>query len=216
MLARAFRFALTPERAWQRYASAPTVGATLRYFAVLATAPALAAAVLVARPDDAAAIMAISPLGPGSPFALALPPGWREGIPVTAAAGAHVLDRARVALLAYAGTWLTLAFGIVLLWALLPLFGARRALPDVTRLAIDAATPLLVSVLALLHPALAPVVALGAMQTCYVAWLGLQRLYRVPASEAGVALAVTVLAALVGSQIVGFALGALHAALSGP
>ena len=90
-------------------------------------------------------------------------------------------------------------------------------LPDKTgrEAVLTSATPLLLSSVALLNTALVPVVALAAMHACYIAYLGLPVLLKVPREEAGACVALSVIGSLIVGQVAGYSVGALRSLLTG-
>jgi len=77
-----------------------------------------------------------------------------------------------------------------------------------------AATPLLLSSVAMLLPSLIAVIALAAIHACYVAYLGLPVMLGVPRGEAGMCLGICSIAALLFGQIAGYCAGALVSAIA--
>lgn len=207
-------FAFMPERAWASVRDGARFS-VLAYFGTLALLPACVAALLAASDTHPGAGW-LSPLAPGSPFALALHDGL-AALPLAVTPDAAPLTLARTAggaTLAYGATWLAALSGAWVLNLLLPFFCTRRNYGRCLLLVACAATPLLLSSVALLHPSLVPVIALAAMHSFYVAYLGLPVLLGMPRSEAGVCLGVTTIAALVLGQIAGYGAGLLVSAVT--
>lgn len=208
-------FTFTPERAWAANPATMSFRDTAVHFGVLALVPAMVAALLTTQALNAVPGAGISPLAAESPFGLALSLFSGGGmVPVTPVAEAATASTAAVtAGLTYAATWLAAMLGALVLRLVMPLFDVRVTFRDMLRIAAYSATPLLLGSATLLHASLAPVVALAAMQSFYVAWLGLPCVSALHRDDAGVALALAVLAGLIGSQFLGYGLGALHSAL---
>lgn len=217
MLRQTLLITFRPERAWDAIGHERSPQPVMRHLALLALVPAAVAALLTLVPSDSIATATLSPLAADSPFGLAL----REHaahLPVSVSPAAEHASAAlalAASLLAYAGTWIVIAAGALVLHLLLPLFSARRNLRGAMALVAYSATPLLLSSIALLNAALVPVMALAAMHSCYIAYLGLPALLKVPRAQAGVCVALSTLASLVLSQAIGYAFGVLHALLQG-
>jgi hypothetical protein len=216
VLPRLLAFALTPEAAWRDASRDTERGAVTRHLGVLALLPAIVAALLAMMPSEPVSTAWLTPLAMDSPFASALH-GASPGIavPVT-----PISERqspavaAGVALLAYGGTWLTVASGAAILNLLLPLFSGQRNARRCMIFASYAATPLLLSSVAMLLPSLVAVIALAAIHACYVAYLGLPVMLGVPRGEAGMCLGICTIAGLLAGQIAGYCAGALVSAVA--
>lgn len=207
-------FAFMPERTWRSIWEGAHVS-VLAYFGVLALLPACVAALLATVDADPGAGW-LTPLAPGSPFALALHDGL-AALPVAVTPDAAPFTLARTggaALLAYAASWLAALSGAWVLNLLLPFFSARRNYGRCLLLVACAATPLALSSVALLHTSLVPIIALAAMHSFYVAYLGLPVVLGMPRSEAGVCLGVTTIAALLLGQLTGYGAGVLVSAVA--
>ena len=57
--------------------------------------------------------------------------------------------------------------------------------------------------------------ALAAMHSCYIAYLGLPTLLKVPRAEAGMCVALSTLASLIAGQVIGYSVGTLRSLLPG-
>lgn len=210
LLGRLLLFAVAPERAWRSDETSGGAAAATARLALAALVPAATAALLTV-PEASAGGSAMTPLGSGSPYGDALG-SLDHGLPFVAVSG-PALSAILAAGLAYLGVWMAIALGAIVLALLAPLFDARLTPARVWMLAANAALPLLLGSCILLHPALIPVIALAAMQSFYVAWLGLARLGGLAADDAGVALAMMTLTALIGSQCLGYGLGLVQTLL---
>lgn len=206
-----------PESTWQAIALARSPQPITRHLAPLTLLPAGVAALLTLMPGDYIPTALLSPLPADSAFGLALHEYWAHlQIPLSPAARHTSAALALfTAALAYAGIWAMILAGAVVLDLLLPLFSAPRDLRRATMVVAYSATPLLLSSVALLNTALVPVVALAAMHACYIAYLGLPVLLKVPREEAGMCVALSVIGSLIVGQVAGYSVGALRSLLSG-
>lgn len=213
---RILSFTFTPERAWRDACRADARHSVARHLGLLALLPAVVAALLTLMHSDFLPAAWLTPLASDSPFALALRgEAATLAVPLTPAAErASPLAAVAAALLTYVATWLTVASGAAILDVLMPLFCARRDYQRCMIVASYAATPLLLSSVALLHPTLVPIIAIAAMHACYVAYVGLTPMLGVPRAEAGVCLGIAVIAALVFGQVAGYGAGALLSAVA--
>lgn len=204
-----------PERAWHEAAATATAHPVTRHLGLLALLPAAVAALLASIHGEAIPAAWLTPLASGSPFSLALQDGAAAiGVPVMPIAErASTLVAAQLAAVTYVATWLLIASGAAILNLLLPLFSARRNLHRCMMVASYSATPLLLATVTLLHPSLVAIIALAAMHSCYIAYLGLPTMLGVPRSEAGVCLGITAIASLVFGQVAGYGAGALVSAV---
>lgn len=208
LLGRLLLFAVAPERAWRSDEPSGSAAAATARLALAALVPAVTAALLAVPPSSVGGT-AMTPLDAASPYGDALGP-LALGLPFVAVSG-PTLSTVAAAGLTYLGVWLTVAWGTLVFALLAPLFDARLPPARAWTLTASAALPLLLASCVLLLPALTPVIALAAMQSCYVAWLGLARLGGLAADDAGVALAMITLVALIGSQCLGYGVGVVQA-----
>jgi hypothetical protein len=216
VLPRLLAFALTPEAAWRDASRDTKRGAVTRHLGVLALLPAIVAASLAMMHGEPVSTAWLTPLAMESPFANALH-GASPGIatpltPISEHQSPAVA--AGVALLAYGGTWLTVASGAAILNLLLPLFSGQRNAHRCMIVASYAATPLLLSSVAMLVPSLVAVIAFAAIHTYYVAYLGLPVMLGVPRGEAGMCLGICTIAGLLLGQVAGYCAGALVSAVA--
>lgn len=208
---RLLSFAFTPERAWREAALSNLPYPVMHHLGVLALVPAAVAALLTIMPGDHVAAALLTPMAYDSPFALALRNGAEAlAIPITSAAErGSAVAAAGAALIAYVTTWLAVASGALILYLLMPVFSGRRDVHRCMMVVSYAATPLLLSSAALLHPSLAAIIALALIHAFYVAYLGLPAMLNVPSGDAGVCLGIAGIAALLFGQAAGYGAGTL-------